>query len=222
MKKIFIILISFSLLQSQSLQKIDEDLFKSINNSQSKFKNSIFHTVDDSFWPTALSSPIIIYGVGLKKENQYLKETAVLLTICQMTSYLEKSFLKSSLKRDRPFVKLDNVNTYNSKNLDKYSFPSGHATAAFTFATILSLRYPQKEVVIPTYLWASLVSIGRVYNGVHYPSDVLAGAIIGTATSFLVFENEKKVLKLISFPENVFINLIPNYDGAKLNFKIDF
>jgi undecaprenyl-diphosphatase len=59
------------------------------------------------------------------------------------------------------------------------SFPSGHTTAAFAFAAVLARERPRHAVA--AFVFAALVGLSRIYIGVHYPSDVLAGAILGTA-----------------------------------------
>jgi undecaprenyl-diphosphatase len=60
-----------------------------------------------------------------------------------------------------------------------FSFPSGHATVAFACATVLSLAVPRLRW--PLYALAALIAFSRVYVGVHYPGDVLAGAVLGVA-----------------------------------------
>ena len=60
-----------------------------------------------------------------------------------------------------------------------YSFPSGHATVSFACATVLALAVPR--LAWPLYALAVLISFSRVYVGVHYPFDVLAGAVLGVA-----------------------------------------
>lgn len=60
-----------------------------------------------------------------------------------------------------------------------FSFPSGHATVGFACATTLALAVPRLR--IPLYALAALISFSRVYVGVHYPLDVLAGAVLGVA-----------------------------------------
>lgn len=64
------------------------------------------------------------------------------------------------------------------------SFPSGHAASAFAFATGVASAWP--EAAIPLYAVATLVAYSRVHTGVHYPSDVIAGSVVGTALSPLV------------------------------------
>jgi undecaprenyl-diphosphatase len=90
--------------------------------------------------------------------------------------------LKLVLQRDRPYVTYPDVRTPAGKE-GSFSLPSTHATLAFAGATIFSEAYPSWSW--PAYGWATLVSISRVYNGVHYPTDVLAGALVGVGAARL-------------------------------------
>jgi len=65
------------------------------------------------------------------------------------------------------------------------SFPSGHTSAAFSLATTLSIQHPKWYIIIPSYTFASLVGYSRIYLGAHYPSDVIAGALVGTGAAWL-------------------------------------
>lgn len=90
--------------------------------------------------------------------------------------------LKRLFNRNRPYWILENLNTYGI-DLKDYSFPSGHATAAFTTATIFSLNFPKLSIIF--IIMAFLVAISRIYLAVHYPTDVLAGILLGIGTGFL-------------------------------------
>lgn len=84
--------------------------------------------------------------------------------------------LKVWVERDRP--PLSNPDPEPLVQLPAtYSFPSGHATVSFACATVLILAVPRLRV--PLYVLAALIAFSRVYVGVHYPFDVLAGAVLG-------------------------------------------
>lgn len=92
--------------------------------------------------------------------------------------------LKVSVTRLRPFIKIPNLNI-KKIDIDKYSFPSGHTTAAFSLAVIITLYFPMFGfIAIPL---ASCVGISRMYLGVHYPTDVIMGVFIGSTCSFLTY-----------------------------------
>jgi len=84
--------------------------------------------------------------------------------------------LKTIIRRSRPFENMKDIE-YHLPPQDKFSFPSGHACASFLLATLLLHFYPL--FAIPAYVIAILIGFSRIYNGVHYPSDVVAGTIIG-------------------------------------------
>lgn len=89
--------------------------------------------------------------------------------------------LKNTLKRKRPF------NIINIKNhvvpSDSFSFPSGHTSSAFLFATLMSHFYPL--LTIPFILWATGIGFSRIILGVHFLTDILIGMIIGICVAQL-------------------------------------
>ena len=93
--------------------------------------------------------------------------------------------LKILLSRERPYKNkmIEKLNTFGI-HLKDYSFPSGHTTASFSIATTLSLNMPKLSIFV--FFLATIIAISRIYLGVHYPTDVLAGVILGIASSFLV------------------------------------
>ncbi|GAB2971723.1 hypothetical protein GCM10027049_01640 [Mucilaginibacter puniceus] len=76
---------------------------------------------------------------------------------------------------------------------------------AFATATSLSLSFPKWYVIIPSYTYAAAIGYSRMYLGVHYPTDVLAGALLGTGTAFLTWKLQK-----ILFKKNKKVFVAPN------------
>lgn len=86
--------------------------------------------------------------------------------------------LKNIIKRDRPAVNISSYRAWITPS-DQFSFPSGHTAAAFLFACLILHFYPL--FAIPCFIWASAIGISRVLLGVHYPTDLVAGALLGSA-----------------------------------------
>lgn len=91
--------------------------------------------------------------------------------------------LKMILSRERPYKIIEQLNTFGI-NLKDYSFPSGHTTASFSIATTIAINIPRLSILVFTI--AIIVGISRIYLGVHYPTDVAAGIILGVVIPFIV------------------------------------
>ncbi|HEV8647464.1 MAG TPA: phosphatase PAP2 family protein [Burkholderiales bacterium] len=93
-------------------------------------------------------------------------------------------WLKATISRPRPY-QVNEAITCNARPLDQFSFPSGHTLHAVAFSTIAIAYYPQLAFLLISF--AFLVTLSRMVLGLHYPSDVLAGAAIGAAIASISF-----------------------------------
>lgn len=88
--------------------------------------------------------------------------------------------LKNSIRRDRPCHRLEGFRAL-IEPADTFSFPSGHAAGAFLFALVVSAHYP--ALALPAFCLAGLIGLSRVLLGVHYPGDIVAGALLGVLSA---------------------------------------
>lgn len=89
-------------------------------------------------------------------------------------------WLKHTIGRPRPYVKCPDIHAC-ARALDRFSFPSGHTLHAFTFMVIFTWYFP--EAALGLVPMVALIAVSRVALGLHYPSDVAAGAALGTAVA---------------------------------------
>lgn len=141
--------------------------------------------------PEYLSNPLVLAGGNLAIfyfGGERESHTAKLAVTSWAGTALTTFMLKSAFNRERP--ERDSPR-YNS------SFPSGHTANWFSLATVYSAKYP--KYAIPLYTAGLLVGLSRIYQGEHYPSDVLAGAAIGIGFGYLTLKLEKQLKKLPFF-----------------------
>jgi undecaprenyl-diphosphatase len=121
----------------------------------------------------------------LKKEITRFRYLLTLLS-SSAASYLISVLIGFSSGRLRPFADSLDVNQLISASFAQKSFPSSHATVAFAIA--MSVFLFNRAWGIPMFVAALLVGWGRVFTGVHYPSDVIAGAVLGVLGSYIVYK----------------------------------
>lgn len=143
----------------------------------------------DSWYPYVWQAVICITLTVFKKT----RKTGIVLAFCLLFwgVLVNSTIIKNTVQRPRPFLKDDTLLGYvqtvfnqPSGSLalpDSFSFMSGHTTNAFILATVVSFYH--RKATIPMFVYASLMSFSRLFFGVHYPTDVIAGAIFATGVS---------------------------------------
>jgi undecaprenyl-diphosphatase len=169
-----------------ALIDLDKELFLFLNQGT---RNWLFDVVlpfltDINRKPIGLVILAILWLLLLTKGGRPGMIAALLLipTIA-LSDQLNSSFLKFIVDRPRPCHELANVHLLVGCG-SGYSFPSSHAVNNFAAAMVLSYFLPRWTWAF--FCYASVICFSRIYVGVHYPSDVIAGAMIGLAVGFFV------------------------------------
>ncbi|MES2397263.1 MAG: phosphatase PAP2 family protein [Bacteroidota bacterium] len=185
----YILLFFISLNVTISAQNVDIDILKSINLNRNKKLDNTFIALSNSVVPVSIAVPLTVIGMGLVKHDSCLKNKGIVIGASLAIAAGITTGLKYTVKRERPFITYPAID--KAMNAGSPSFPSGHTSDAFATATSLSLAFPKWYIIASSFVWAGSVGYSRMDLGVHYPSDVLAGAAIGAGTSYLCFKANK-------------------------------
>lgn len=171
-------------------QNADINLLTNINKIETDFKNRYADLNTRSVTVVSIAAPAGIAIAGLINKDKKLKKDALYMSASLLLNTGLTQLTKHAVNRKRPFADYPFIKRRINEET-WLSFPSGHTSSAFCTATSLSLRYRKWYVIIPSYLYAVSVGWGRMYQGVHYPSDVLAGALTGAGSAWLGWKAQK-------------------------------
>lgn len=127
----------------------------------------------------------IVLSVGLLIPKKTRRVGALALVSLVFSALIDNVILKNVVARTRPYDVIEGLTSLVGAQKD-YSFPSGHTGSAFAAAVVMFLGLP-KKCGIPILVFACLMGLSRLYVGVHYPSDVLGGALIGTGIALFTY-----------------------------------
>jgi membrane-associated phospholipid phosphatase len=185
-----LVMILFPVL-SLNAQNADINLLRKINLNRNRNFDKTCELISASASPLSIGLPLVFIGTGLWKKDKEQLIKGVTVGSGVLLASIVSTTLKYTINRPRPFVTYPDIE--KATHARSPSFPSGHASDAFSTATAFSLVYPKWYVIAPAYTWAGAVAYSRMHLGVHYPSDVIAGAITGSLSAYLCYRCQKWV-----------------------------
>lgn len=170
-----------------SLLELDKELLLTLNGLHSPFFDTLMWWVSKtSVWiPLYLAFAAAII-LRFRKQAWVIIPVIVLLITCadQTSVHLFKNaFLRLRPSHEPSLTGL--VHLVNNYHGGMYGFISSHAANTFAFAVFVSFLFRNRWVTAGTLVWATLLSYSRIYLGVHYPGDILCGAVWGTLMAVL-------------------------------------
>jgi undecaprenyl-diphosphatase len=189
----------------ETLETIDGKLFVYLNSRHSEFFDRVMWFV--SGIPQWIPLYLLILGWIVYKFRR--KSLLIILALALLIALSDQISVHIKLAVDRlrpcqdPDIR-DWVHLVNGHCGGLYGFVSSHAANSFAFAVFTSLLFNNRYYTVFILLWASVVSYSRIYLGVHYPGDVLCGAILGVVLAFLVYwlyrVGERKIFRAYTHP----------------------
>ena len=164
-------------------QNSDINLLKEINVNRNQKLDKTFEVITESHYVVSVLTPLTFLTSGILKKDKHLIEKGFSIGGSLAVNLATTLVLKKVVDRQRPYQTYPFIDAY--KNEKSQSFPSGHTSNAFCTATALSLNCKKWYVIAPSYIWASAVGYSRMHLGVHYPSDILGGAVVGAGSALI-------------------------------------
>jgi membrane-associated phospholipid phosphatase len=163
---------------------------QALEGRRTDVKNDFYTVLTKTAPPLCVAAPASMFATSLVTGNKRLRQMSITGGIGLAVTVAESYALKALIGKKRPYEKYPDLLTPLVRKTSP-SFPSGHTSTAFYTATWLTLENPKWYVAAPSFLWAGLVAHSRNYTGVHYLTDVLVGAALGSATGYLVWRLRK-------------------------------
>jgi undecaprenyl-diphosphatase len=157
-------------------------LFQNVNQHfDKKYLNFFFRAITNLGGASFTIGLMLILLIISPKETRM---TVLASALALSSSHIPVHFMKKLFPRKRPYLTLEETK-FPANPLQDHSFPSGHTTAFFSVMIPFVLLFPHLAIIlIPLGI---CVGVSRIYLGLHYPSDVMAGSILGSLFGFISF-----------------------------------
>ncbi|MBI3517911.1 MAG: phosphatase PAP2 family protein [Bacteroidetes bacterium] len=192
--KQLILLLFISISIDTQAQSLDFSMLRRINKDEHPQWDKTMKITSASVYPAMVVAPGSLLLTGYINDDKIMMRNGVKTGVAIGLNVLLTSGLKYTINRQRPYDQYPN-DIVKRTNAGKYSFPSGHTSTAFATATALTLSTKKWYVAVPSYAYACAVGYSRMRLGVHFPSDILGGMIVGIGSSLLVFQIDKWLQK---------------------------
>jgi undecaprenyl-diphosphatase len=174
--------------------ELDIDIFLFLNNINSPFFDNIMWFISGKFsWlPLYLA---VLFFLGKRYRLKSIVVIILLILVITLCDQISVHAFKEVFQRLRPChnPNITNIHIVNDHCGGSFGFVSSHAANAFGFAVYTLLMFSKRNYSLLIILWAVIVSYSRIYLGVHFPADVIGGAIVGSAIGWLVFISHKLI-----------------------------
>lgn len=191
-KYLFTIFFLLGLKNSIVGQNTDINLLRNINLNRNTALDGSMQFVSNTEAYIGVGIPVAVVIASYVRKDKVLFQKGVNMSLALVASSASTYILKRIVNRERPAYSYPDIQA--SETQKYHSFPSGHTSNAFCTATSLSLTFKKWYYVVPAFVWAGAVGYSRMHLGVHYPSDVLAGALLGAGSAYATYK-VNKILK---------------------------
>lgn len=176
----------------QILNDADVQTFLFVNGAHTPWLDEVMYWISSKVLWIPFYAWLLYLLIKKYKRDVWiiLLAVVVLITLSDQLSVL----IKNGVERLRPCHDLANmVHIVKDKCGGQFGFVSSHAANSFALATFFSLLMKTRAITALLFAWATLIIYSRVYLGVHYPGDVLVGAMLGTGLGFLLIFVVRKI-----------------------------